>query len=177
MAPDVPAEKPAPSAPAESPLVAAAPQPETVTAADAVAEIRSTGEKTAPVAPDDAEEVGRIVESDILRGPNGEIYPTAEELLTLRPVRGKIEWIIYTIAIVEMVERFSYYGTTTICKSSPADDMADDIQFNYSHAKCTYQPRQSPTSSSSPGLTALVPEQAMKDSPAPWVWDSRPRPV
>ena len=118
MVQDAPAEKSAISAPAESQPVAAAPQPETVTPADGVTETRPTGEKTAPVAADGAEEVGRVVQSDILRGPNGEVYPTAEELLTLRPVRGKIEWIIYTIAIVEMVERFSYYGTTTICKSS-----------------------------------------------------------
>ena len=114
------AEKLRVSAPAESLPVSAAPHSETVTAADAVNETGSAGEKITPEQVDGAEVVGRIVQSDILRGPNGEIYPTAEELLTLRPVRGKIGWVIYTIAIVEMVERFSYYGTTTICRSSPA---------------------------------------------------------
>lgn len=51
-------------------------------------------------------------ESDILVGPNGEQYPTAEEVATLRRVYGKIPWLIYTIGFVEMCERFAYYGTT-----------------------------------------------------------------
>ncbi|KAK0727129.1 POT family-domain-containing protein [Lasiosphaeria miniovina] len=38
--------------------------------------------------------------------------PTDEELLTLRRVSEKIPWSIYSIAFVEAVERFSYYGTT-----------------------------------------------------------------
>lgn len=112
MSPDSPTEKPAVPNPAESRPVPETSRPEPVATAEPVNEIEPTGEKTVPGG---ADEVGQIVQSDILRGPNGEIYPTAEELLTLRPVRGKIEWIIYTIAIVEMVERFSYYGTTTIC--------------------------------------------------------------
>lgn len=52
-----------------------------------------------------------------LRGPNGEEYPTAEELHTLRRVKGPISWIIYTIAFIELCERFSYYGTTAVCMS------------------------------------------------------------
>ncbi|SPN96531.1 related to PTR2 - Di- and tripeptide permease [Cephalotrichum gorgonifer] len=47
-------------------------------------------------------------------GPNGEVYPTAEEMDTLRHVHGKVSWIIYTIGIIECVERFSYYGTTAV---------------------------------------------------------------
>ena len=52
-----------------------------------------------------------------LRGPNGEEYPTKEELDTLRRVKGPINWIIYTIAFVELCERFAYYGTTAVCTS------------------------------------------------------------
>ncbi|KAI1412806.1 POT family protein [Hypoxylon sp. FL1857] len=49
-----------------------------------------------------------------LRGPNGEEYPTKEELDTLRRVKGPINWIIYTIAFIELCERFAYYGTTAV---------------------------------------------------------------
>ena len=44
-------------------------------------------------------------------------YPTEEELRTLRRVSGQIPWSAYTIAFVELCERFSYYGTTAVCKS------------------------------------------------------------
>ena len=37
--------------------------------------------------------------------------PTEEELHTLRRVAGKINWSIYTIAFVELCERFGYYGS------------------------------------------------------------------
>jgi proton-dependent oligopeptide transporter, POT family len=40
-----------------------------------------------------------------------------EDLLTLRRVSGKIPWSAFTIAFVELCERFSYYGTTVVCKS------------------------------------------------------------
>ena len=42
--------------------------------------------------------------------------PTEEEMLTLRRVSGKIPWTAYTVAFVELCERFSYYGTTAVCK-------------------------------------------------------------
>jgi len=41
-------------------------------------------------------------------------YPTEEELRTLRRVSGQIPWSAYTIAFVELCERFSYYGTTAV---------------------------------------------------------------
>jgi POT family proton-dependent oligopeptide transporter len=41
--------------------------------------------------------------------------PTEEELVTLRRVSGKIPWVAYTVAFVELCERFSYYGTTAVC--------------------------------------------------------------
>lgn len=45
--------------------------------------------------------------------------PTNDELANLRRVAGKIPWAAYTIAFVELCERFSYYGTTAVCKYSP----------------------------------------------------------
>lgn len=53
----------------------------------------------------------------------GEEYPTAEEVQTLRRVCGPIPWSAYTIGLVEMCERFSYYGTTAVCASSPTPEM------------------------------------------------------
>ncbi|EPE24804.1 MFS general substrate transporter [Glarea lozoyensis ATCC 20868] len=40
--------------------------------------------------------------------------PTEEEFQTLRRVPDKIPWIIYTVAFIELCERFSYYGTTVV---------------------------------------------------------------
>lgn len=37
-------------------------------------------------------------------------YPTEEDLLRLRKVSGKVPWTAYTIAFIELCERFSYYG-------------------------------------------------------------------
>ena len=51
-----------------------------------------------------------------VRGPEGEEYPTAEEVEKLRRVCGTVPWSSYTIAFVELCERFSYYGTTVVCK-------------------------------------------------------------
>ena len=40
--------------------------------------------------------------------------PTSEELKTLRRVSGKIMWGMWTIAFVELCERFSYYGSSVL---------------------------------------------------------------
>ncbi|KAA8644902.1 hypothetical protein EYZ11_007492 [Aspergillus tanneri] len=40
--------------------------------------------------------------------------PTEEEFATLRRVSGPIPWTAYTVAFVELCERFSYYGTTAV---------------------------------------------------------------
>jgi proton-dependent oligopeptide transporter, POT family len=45
----------------------------------------------------------------------GEDFPTLEELHSLRRVAAKIPWKVYTIAFVELCERFSYYGTQILC--------------------------------------------------------------
>lgn len=44
-------------------------------------------------------------------------YPTQTELDTLRKVAGKVPWTAYTIAFVELCERFSYYGATAVYAS------------------------------------------------------------
>jgi POT family proton-dependent oligopeptide transporter len=45
---------------------------------------------------------------------NGYERPTGEEMRTLRRVSGPILWTVYTIAFIELCERFSYYGTTAV---------------------------------------------------------------
>jgi POT family proton-dependent oligopeptide transporter len=47
-------------------------------------------------------------------GVDDDRAPTEEELHTLRRIPDKIPWSIYTIAFVELCERFSYYGTTAV---------------------------------------------------------------
>jgi len=41
-------------------------------------------------------------------------FPTQEELETLPRVPDQIPWRVYTVAFVELCERFSYYGTTIL---------------------------------------------------------------
>lgn len=38
-------------------------------------------------------------------------FPTEEEIKTLHRVPDKVPWRVYTVAFVELCERFSYYGT------------------------------------------------------------------
>jgi POT family proton-dependent oligopeptide transporter len=45
--------------------------------------------------------------------------PTEEELITLRRVSGKIPWTAFTIAFVELCERFGYYGCQVLCVFQP----------------------------------------------------------
>lgn len=40
--------------------------------------------------------------------------PTDEDLRTLRRVSGAIKWSMWTIAFVELCERFSYYGSSVL---------------------------------------------------------------
>ncbi|KAH6609773.1 oligopeptide transporter [Trichoderma cornu-damae] len=40
--------------------------------------------------------------------------PTEEDLRTLRRVSGKLKWSMYTIAFIELCERFSYYGSSVL---------------------------------------------------------------
>lgn len=48
--------------------------------------------------------------------------PTEADLhgpTALRRVAAPIPWAVYTVAFVELCERFSYYGTQVVCKSDP----------------------------------------------------------
>lgn len=42
------------------------------------------------------------------------IKPSEEDLDTLRRVPAKLPWIAFTVAFVELCERFAYYGTTAV---------------------------------------------------------------
>jgi hypothetical protein len=51
-----------------------------------------------------------------------ENYPTPEELegeTQLRRISSPIPWAVYTVAFVELCERFSYYGTQVVCMFIP----------------------------------------------------------
>lgn len=57
-------------------------------------------------------EAGRVVgETDA-----GTEEISEHDLQHLKRVSGHIPWQSFTIAFVEMCERFSYYGTTAVCK-------------------------------------------------------------
>lgn len=68
-----------------------------------------------------------------LRGPDGEEYPTAEEIEKLRRVCGAVPWSAYTIAFVELCERFSYYGTTVVCKLTRVNLSVDSFVYGSSN--------------------------------------------
>lgn len=62
----------------------------------------------------------KITDSAQLKyGSDGSLhdYPTEEDLVTLHRVAGKIPLKAFTIAFIELCERFSYYGTVVLCKS------------------------------------------------------------
>lgn len=54
-----------------------------------------------------------LVDSDDDDG-TGLIKPSEEDLQTLRRVPAKLPWIAFTVAFVELCERFAYYGTTAV---------------------------------------------------------------
>lgn len=66
-------------------------------------------------------EPGRPEKSLISASYNNEIGdedPTEEDLHgpnALRRVSAPIPWAVYTVAFVELCERFSYYGTQVLC--------------------------------------------------------------
>lgn len=53
---------------------------------------------------------------EVFEGQQG-TEPTADEIATLRRVADKVPLGVYSVAFVELVERFSYYGTTVVCES------------------------------------------------------------
>lgn len=55
----------------------------------------------------------------------GDEDPTDEDLHgpnALRRISAPIPWAVYTVAFVELCERFSYYGTQVLCKSAKPSD-------------------------------------------------------
>ncbi|KAK5993344.1 putative peptide transporter ptr2 [Cladobotryum mycophilum] len=50
------------------------------------------------------------------------VAPTPEELATLRRVPNHIPMSLFTIAFVELCERFSYYGSTVVSKAPPGSN-------------------------------------------------------
>ncbi|KAJ9638505.1 hypothetical protein H2204_004275 [Knufia peltigerae] len=55
---------------------------------------------------------GTLPEAKAVSSTAGDEYsPTDEELKTLPRVADRISWSVYTVAFVELCERFSYYGT------------------------------------------------------------------
>lgn len=60
-----------------------------------------------PYEKDDAPEVDSAPTEDELDGPN-----------KLRRISAPIPWAVYTVAFVELCERFSYYGTQVVCMYS-----------------------------------------------------------
>lgn len=47
---------------------------------------------------------------------DSKVIPTEDDLRALRRVAGKLPWACYTVTLVELCERFSYYGTIIVCK-------------------------------------------------------------
>ena len=62
------------------------------------------------------EQHGFYAGSELSEEENMGDSPTDEELATLRRVSGKVPWKAYTLAFVELCERFSFYGATVVCK-------------------------------------------------------------
>lgn len=58
-------------------------------------------------------------------------YPNEEDLRTLRRVAGALPWTTYTVAFVELCERFSYYGTTAVCKTDRRDNDVDNLEETF----------------------------------------------
>jgi len=54
----------------------------------------------------------KTLRNDIISGEGD--FPTQEEIATLERIGDPVPWKAYTIAFVELCERFSYYGTTVV---------------------------------------------------------------
>jgi proton-dependent oligopeptide transporter, POT family len=74
----------------------------------AKAEVKGFGQDTAPV------QEKQVVIPPSVDDTDSESCPTEEDLATLRRIPGRIPWICFTVAFVELCERFAYYGTTAV---------------------------------------------------------------
>lgn len=85
------------------------------------AEIEGVGheKEAAPQAGSEKAVAAHVADDGSLDRLGDVVYPTDEELETLRHVHGKVDWLIYSIGVVELIERFAYYGTTAVCMFPP----------------------------------------------------------
>ncbi|THH07770.1 hypothetical protein EW146_g9207 [Bondarzewia mesenterica] len=74
----------------------------------------ATGEAARHGAIIDEKKALSTTDSHDLDVDNGYIYPTDEEMKSLRHVSDTINWNTYLIAFVELAERFSFYGSTIV---------------------------------------------------------------
>lgn len=72
----------------------------------AVAKVETTNAKSTAIAEEDGH--GQLSASNIISFEGEE--PTEEELMTLRKVSGHLPWSAFIVALVELCERFTYYG-------------------------------------------------------------------
>jgi len=91
-------------------------------------------------------------------------FPTEEEFATLPRVPGSIPWTAWTVAAVEFAERFSYYGTTAVCKFTISE--AKLKHANYDVQSSTLSKRTSQKDQ------RLVPAFSSSPDQVPWVWDN-----
>lgn len=71
--------------------------------------IDTQAEAAVPIQEKNIEAVGAVYED----------FPTEEEIHTLRRVAGNVPIKLYSIAFVELCERFSYYGTVIVVSTLP----------------------------------------------------------
>jgi hypothetical protein len=81
-----------------------------------------------------------------------------------------LNWITFSIAFVELCERFSYYGTTAVCTHPPFPSTIRSRPLTSAQSSTSF-------SSLFPWARPLVPSSTGDPmSPVPWVWASRPLP-
>jgi hypothetical protein len=95
-------------------------------------------------------------------------FPTEEEWATLPRVPGSIPWTAWTVAFVEFAERFSYYGTSAVCKcSAPFEGQPRPFPIVTCVLANAVMPFQSSTSSRKACRLAPTPVPAFSRSPDP----------
>ncbi|KAG8416868.1 hypothetical protein J3459_013589 [Metarhizium acridum] len=65
---------------------------------------------------DAAVQSGHVAPGDTRQVDETSVLPTTEELALLRRVPNHVPLKLFTIAFIELCERFSYYGSTVVCK-------------------------------------------------------------
>lgn len=73
-------------------------------------------EAPVPAAPSQTEKELGPLDTSIVEDEPRPDYPSEEDFKTLRRVHGSIPLKVFTIAFVELCERFSYYGSIVVCK-------------------------------------------------------------